>query len=211
MSDENNALLPDELPINDESLAKQDIRETLPAGTSCYWKIIEGSRRVNAKSNNLELWARVIPLYDPSDPDTSGLKKFALNHRLTLPSANPKVPGHEAPKTKGFAVEFLRAVFGEEVIPYLGWNKALRKPTFRGDPVSKEEAEEIRHKINQATAEKLQEAYRDPSSLIGYCFVATIEKKGDYTQLTQLLPEPRAGEPLTDLSDYAPASAVDDD
>jgi hypothetical protein len=200
-----NIILPDEISLTEEALAEMDKRPVLPEGVTCYFRIVEAVKGEQPKNGHLYMQFRVVPLRDATDAD-SGIGRYATNHRFYLPTVNPNRPGHEAPKTKGFVVEFLRAVLGTDRIPNgPGWNKDLRLSTSRetGEVISKDEANEMRQAVDAAVAAETKALWKSPGSVEGMCFVATtkINDRG-YLELYRLRPEPIAAEPLTDLSDF---------
>lgn len=200
MSEDTNLFLPEDIDLSEDSLNKMDERPTLPEGVTAYFRVVE-SGNGEYSTGSLYNQLGVVPLRDPTD-DTSGMRSYSTRHRTIFPSPNPARPGHKAPNTKGFLVETLRALHGEEVVPRYpakGKNGGL---TYGGQPIDKETAAAIKAKINAAVAEKGKELYKNPDSVVGTCFVATTRKNDrGWIELGRLKPAPDAETVLTDLSD----------
>lgn len=173
--------IPDRLDFSQAEINRMAKRKELANGKYRF-KIVQAERTINEKSGNFSIVTQCSALRDPEDAN-SETKPYARN-QLTLPKANPDVPGHKAPNTGGLMNSFFRALYPED-IPERPERGDDGNWYFKGEAIERDQYEPCMQEIYAAVSEKMSAAWADPATLIGHVFYAEYgpDKTGQYKNI----------------------------
>lgn len=192
------------LDFNDEDIARGAKRDQIPFGWHRFI-VTSAERKIGATEKtmgNLTINMQVCALQDQDDPNSKVRPPMYQN--LTIPIANPEVPGHTT-KTwmTGMAMQFLASVFDEEVFTFP--RKIDGVLTYKGEEIDKEDEEECRKDAVKRMLNKCKELWADPTLLLDCVFYGEVIQNGDYVNIKGIRAElgtDKDGNPieLVDLS-----------
>jgi hypothetical protein len=194
-----------EINFTDDAIRKAAEGAKLPYGWHPFVVTASKAEVVDKEGTtygNLVLKLRAAALADPTDVSSKVRPEMFMN--VTLPFANPNVPGHAAPEwAPGICAAFFRAV--NEELPVVAREGGTF--TYQGEAVEGEELITAKADSMKHVYEAAQAALGDPASLIGSSFYGLVGEKKGFVGIQQQMAELPADAQLVDLSDLAPKAA----
>jgi len=190
---------PTNITFDDSDVERASTRDMLSPGWYAF-VIKDHKKDTTHENHHLRSKFSLAPLKDPTDDNTESTPRAF--HSIIYPFKNDSQEGHAPPNTLGIAASFLRAILGEDDVPYFP-RRIDGQLTYRGEPIDKKQEEACRKEATKIQMNALLAiATGDDDALVGAVFFGLVVHKGEYANIKVVRGEPPTDAELVDPDNF---------